>query len=151
MTHVTNTPTPTHIRRLSNLATLLLRLLLHSKVGLPLSRLAAPIPMLRTAAIKTMLPCGTLHWLLSKVASHPKVSSAEVRGRTFVTRTRDLALDPCLRHSATSTRELGCPCLHNTTCPCAADASTRCATFAPSADDSTTSTAHVRCDTKGMQ
>lgn len=82
MTHVTNTPTPTHIRPLSNMATLPLRPPLHSKVALHHSRLVAPIPTLRTEAIRTMLPCGTLHWLLSKVASHPKVSSAEVRGRT---------------------------------------------------------------------
>ena len=90
MTHVTTIPTPTRIRRLSNLGTLLLRPLLHNKVVLPLSRLAVPILMPRMAATRIMLPCGTPHWLLSKVGSRPKVSSAEARGRTLVIWIRDL-------------------------------------------------------------
>jgi hypothetical protein len=76
VTPVTTMPTTlTRTRRLSNLAILLLC----NKAVLPLHKLEAPIPTLRTGAIKTTLLCGTLLWLPnSKVASRLKVSSVEV-------------------------------------------------------------------------
>lgn len=77
VTHVMTMRTLIHIQA-SKPATLLLLLCLRPSKAVLLHKLAAPIPMLRTAAIKITLPCGMLPWPPRvKVVSRLKVSSVD--------------------------------------------------------------------------